>query len=495
MAIESVDMERALTYQAYAQQVIRSGKATAEQKGQITAKWGAEAVNKWLSVDSTEYQIDDVDYNASKEAGKDSAKDSTGYDGGKSYTSVHDAVSSLSGAGASVFSAVSGAKAGLGIKDAVTGKAADAATNTGARDAARASAYVAAGIAIATAAKYWLENPNKEQVDAANHLKESELPESQAALNEAQGIMEDASEEITEMTEEAEDINKDANSKMKNDKTLFDVYKQQYEALKTKKASGEQLTPDEKALMNQLTPQMKELGEGINTTSEETSSQVGDINDELGEYQEVFDESAETVAEVEGVTEFAEGFDENTRTMCYVEGGAQTLNSISGAFAGAKLLAGGPWSWALGIASMAAAASSTYAAGQQFSRASEVTEEIDMRSETQDLNTETNDIYNEELDNYTGNLEVIEDLELEVPDDTEVPPDTPVAAAGTKNENPFTSARTGQDDKNDKTQSPLTAGNDEPQQSSTRVQGNNNNVSAQESNNDGDNKKKAEKLI
>ena len=481
MAIESVDMDRALTSQAYAQQVIRSGKVSTDQKGQIAARWGADVVNQWLSVDSTDYHIDDVSYDAAKQNGTDAAKDSTGYDGGKSYSSVGSAALAAGQAGAA------------GVEMAATGVTGTVnMSGQGSLGFSGVCMYVAAGLCITNAAKYWLENPNKEQVDAANHLKENELPESQASLNEAQGIMADASEEITELTEEAEEINDEANTKMEEEKTLFDFYKQQYEALKVKKQSGEQLTPDEKQLMKQLAPLMEDLGENITDTSEETSEQVNDINDDLGEYQEVFDESAETVAEVEGVTEFAEGFDENTRTMCYVEGGSQTLNAATGAWAAAKLMAGPWWQWALAIATGVAAASSGVAAGQQFSRASEVSQEIDLRRETQDLNGETNEIYEEELDNYAGNLDTVEDLELEVPEDTEVPSDAATLSTDSGNSNPFVAVRTGQDEQQGGFQSPLTSGTDSSQQSGANTRAGNVNQQAEQTDNNQDAKKKPE---
>ena len=432
MSIESVDLERALESATYAQQMLRSGKVSTEQKGQLVAKWGAENVNKWLSVDTTEYQIDDADYDASKLAGKESAKQTTGYDGGKNYGSTVDATMAAAQVASTITFAANTAGGVFATTNLAAGyQAAQAATETteataasGTKGIGKASAYAAAILCIATAAKYWLQNPNKEQVDAANHLKENELPEAQGSLNEAQGLMEDASEEVAELTEEAEKTNEDANDKIEENKTLFDFYKQQYDALKAKKESGEALTPDEQALMKQLAPLMEDLNEDITTTSEDTSDQVNDLNDEIGEYQEVYDESAETIAEVEGVTDFAEGFDENTRTMCYVEGASQTLNALSGGYAAAKLMAGGPWQWALAIATGVAAASSTVAAGQQFQRAGQVSDEIDLRRETQDLGTTTNDMYDEELENYATNIEVVEDLELEIPEDMEVPTDS-----------------------------------------------------------------------
>ena len=401
MSIESVDLERALESATYAQQMLRSGKVSTEQKGQLVAKWGAENVNRWLSVDTTEYQIDDSDYNTSKEAGKETAIASTGYDGHKSYGSVVNTAISTGGA-----------VAARAIAPSAFGQL---------------SAIACAIISSVIAAKYYIEKPNKEQHSAAENLMEQEFPEAQGSLSETQGIMTDASEEITELTEEAESINDEANQKIEEDKTMFDFYKQQYDALKAKKESGEALTPDEQALMKQLAPLMEDLNEDITTISEDTSDDVNELNDNIAEYQDTFDESAETIAEVEGLTDYAEGFDENARTMMYVEGAGQCINSVSAGIAAARLyaMASGTFGATTAFAVLATAASvaSGIASGQQFSWASDMSKEIDMRRETQDKGTQTSDMYDEELENYAANMEIVDDLELEIPEDIEVPSD------------------------------------------------------------------------
>ncbi len=426
MSIESVDLERALESATYAQQMLRSGKVSTEQKGQLAAKWGAENVNKWLSVDTTEYQIDDADYDASKLAGKESAKQTTGYDGegGSTASAVGSAVGATGAAVGALAPNMMGNLAHNVVGESLT-KSLSLKKGVGETGVHKQlGAYATVILAAAVAAKYWISNHNKDEHEAANHLKENELPEAQGSLNEAQGLMEDASEEVAELTEEAEKTNEDANDKIEENKTLFDFYKQQYDALKAKKESGEALTPDEQALMKQLAPLMEGLNEDITTTSEDTSDQVNDLNDEIGEYQEVYDESAETIAEVEGVTDFAEGFDEQSRTLMYVEGASQGVNAASATRAAITLSASGWWNWAFAAVGYAAAASSAGAATQQFAWAGDMSKEIDVRRETQDLGTTTNDMYDEELENYATNIDVVEDLELEIPEDMEVPTDS-----------------------------------------------------------------------
>lgn len=455
MTINSVDMDKALSSASYAQQVLRSGNISAEQKGQLSAKWGAENINKWLSVDSTQYQIDDASYDAAKEAGKQAAIDTTGHDGSKTSTAsvAFDTGASVAGAVGTGMLIAGGGKATQQVSLAT---AKEGSKLTEAKGSTKTGAYIAAISAIAVALKYQIEKPNEEQYKAAMELHNQNgeganlLGEGSNSLTIAQNNMNEANEEVTQLTEEAEETNEEANDKIEENKTLFDFYRQQYENLKARKEAGEQLTPDERELMKQLAPLMEDLGEEINVTTEETSETVNDYNDEIADYQEVYDESAETMAEVEGITEYAESFDEDTRTKCYVEGGSQALNALSGAMASAKLFAGPWWQYILAGAAGVAAARSSLASAEQFGEASDIKEEIHFREGVQEYNAETNTMYEEELDNYAGNIDVIEDLELEVPNDLKVPQDAETIAATTNTSESGLSSETANTQETDK---------------------------------------------
>jgi len=279
----SVDMNRALTNEAYAASCIRRG-CDANTRCQITAQWGADKVKAWESVDSTQYEIDDVSYSNAYNTSKQNVKDSVGYSRGKDLGAIGDAALSVAGTGALIYNVANvglkttvnaSTKAAQAAKDAAKAaktaadtakdaaqKAANKAAQTAADETAtetakqsaqeaaetaqkaadkaqeaskeaadkasqettsknkgNTSAYIAAGIAIATAAKYTLEKPNKEQVRAANELLQNQLPESQGDLQNAQSDMLAASEEVTALTEEANEANEDANDKIEDDKT------------------------------------------------------------------------------------------------------------------------------------------------------------------------------------------------------------------------------------------------------------------------------------
>ena len=176
---------------------------------------------------------------------------------------------------------------------------------------------------------------------------------------------------------------------------------------------------------------MQQLGLDIEDISNDTTDSVGEIYDEMGTYQDTYDNAAETMGEVQGVTDYAESFDEATRTMCYVEGAAQTLNAASSAkssyeaFAlassGSWAFGATAWAYAFGVMGASGAAMSGVGVKEQFDWANKVSDEIDLRKETQDFNATSLEMYDENIDVYQGQLEGVEDLEMEIPEDMEDP--------------------------------------------------------------------------
>ena len=67
---------------------------------------------------------------------------------------------------------------------------------------------------------------------------------------------------------------------------------------------------------------------------------------------------------------------------------------------------------------------------QQTKWAGEVGNEIEMRKTTQDLGSTTSDIYDESIDGYEGSMAAVEDLELLIPEDMEVPEEAPTIPEG-----------------------------------------------------------------
>ncbi len=423
---------------------------SAKDMGEITQTWNTE-LTKWratakTSQDENKYEIADDDLNTAKNNAKNTIKDETGYNGKKGKMATRAAVD----VGVSAFGAVVSSTAwgnGLGQSVAQIGK-----TSCNPTGKTSASFVIAAPLALAVATTYMAKKPNKDAKEACDELQNS-MTDAQASLASAQGDMEDYASNVEELTDEATAQNEDANASIEDDKTEFDMYKASYDALMEKVNSGETLTEDEQNLLKELVPLMQKLGVSIQDTSDEATDIVGTLHEEIGTYQEGYDDAAATMAEVEGVTDYAEGFDSATRTMCYVEAAAQGLNAASGtqaaikatsvATSGSWAFGATAWAWAFAAMGYAGAAMSGVGTAQQIKWAKDVGTEIDMRKETQSLNVDTQAMYDENIDVYAGQLENVEDLELEIPDDIEAP-ETPETLTGengtpvtTSSDNPF----------------------------------------------------------
>ena len=406
---------------------------TNEDMGKITQAW-KDKLSSWqksVSNDENQYEFDDSEFENYKEKGKKAGEDATGYDGkqgGDYAATIGNAVAGAGGAAVSLCQ--HGLSAAKNVAVGITSKGAKMSMkDTG------WSAYVAAGLAIATALAYAIKKPNKESKEACDKLQ-GEMNNAQAETMAAQEEMASMGEELMSLSDEANEANEDANDDIKEQKAEYDLYMESYTTLKEKAESGKPLTDSEKELYEVLVKLMTETGKNIDKTSAEASDNVNDIYDDMGTYQDGYDNAAETIGNIEGLTDYAESFDKETRALCYVEGAAQTLNAASGAIAGARLLATGWANWAnmiLGIASVAAGVTSGVAAGQQFKWAGEVGNEIELRKGTQDLNAATNDVYDIEVDNYGAWMGGVEDLELNIPDDVEAPKDSALPqSAGTE---------------------------------------------------------------
>ena len=385
---------------------------SSKDMSEITATWSGQLKN-WKATatkDENKYEITDDNFNSAKENGKETAKDKTdGFDGKKS-------------------NAVPATTLGAGV--AATGCATAATFASGGASVAAGGGgmvfgIVGAGIVIANAIKYYAGGkPNKDAKEACDALQD-EMVNAQMAIAENQENMAEMDEELIALSDEAQLYNEDANEDVEEKKSEFDLYRASYDALKAKVEAGEPLSEDEKALYKELALLMQELGVGIEETSEETTDVVSEIYDEMGTYQDGFDTAAETIGEVEGLTDYAEGFDEATRRGCYVEAAGQTSNAAAGAIVGAKLIASATplsfWRYILGGAAIAAGVTSGIAAKEQFNWAGQVGKEIEERKAVQDLNAEASDVYDERIDNYAGYTETVEELELEIPDDMDAP--------------------------------------------------------------------------
>lgn len=459
-----------------------------EEMGKITSAW-SNKLESWqttVSSDENEYDFSDVDYRRYQDDGKDAAQDATGYDGSPAGNIAAGAGHAVGAAAGAVVSNLGTKLVSKSLSNAI-GEAAEEAVKVGTEkltmEAAKTSAEKAAvktaeklgeeaakkgggqtakvaanqvsqqvtkdagksigciigcSVGFATAAAYWISQPNKEEKEACDKLQ-AEMTGAQSALGGAQSEMEFMSDEIISLSDEANTLNEDTNEEIEEQKTEYDMYLQTMLTIQQKIESGEPLTESEKELYKEVVGYLQEIGVLIEETADNTTDEVADLYDTIATYQEGYDNTAQTMGEVEGLTDYAASIDSTTQTMCYVEGAAQSLNAASSAKSAYEAFALGTsgswffgataWAYVFGAMGAAGAVSSGIALGQQFTWAGEVGTEIEMRKATQDLNTDTMDIYTEEIDAYDGYMQGVEDLELEIPDEIAPPEETSVPVA------------------------------------------------------------------
>ena len=162
----------------------------------------------------------------------------------------------------------------------------------------------------------------------------------------------------------------------------------------------------------------------------EGDENVEAAKEEVAESQEVYDDAALKMEEVQAITDYSAEFDEATVDNAEM----MKIAGYAGVVGSAGVLAGGikgvsQWgNWA----AMAAGAVAIVEAGVSASNFSDIIKDqgeykaraeagVENRVATQDVNTATNDVYEEELDNYAGNIDLIDEIELTETSATETP--------------------------------------------------------------------------
>lgn len=413
-----------------------AAKQAAKNLAKKAAEEATKEAAKELGVEVSKEIVKEAGKEAAKQAGKEATKETVKQAAEKAATKAASeaatkAASEAAKEGGKEITKEAAAEAAKQGGEAVAGKVTEEAATEAVKDAGKSiGCIIGCVVGAATAAAYWIKQPNKEEKEACDKLQ-TEMTGAQATLADTQGEMQTMSDEIINLSDEANMLNEDTNEEIEEQKTEYDMYYETYLAIQEKIDAGEPLTESEKELYKEVIGYLSETGVLIEELSEDTTDEVSDLYDEIGTYQDGYDVAAESMGQIEGMTDYAASFDETTQTMCYVEGIAQTINAASSAksayeaFAlatsGSWAFGATAWAYAFGVMGAAAAVSSGIGAGQQFTWAGQVGTEIEMRKATQDLNTDTMDMYTEEIDAYDGMMQGVEDLELEIPDEIEAP--------------------------------------------------------------------------
>jgi len=397
---------------------------TSGEMGQICNKYSSEQRQAWINTatdDVNDYVIDDTKFENAKTAGKDAAKEKTGFDG-DTNTGVKIAKngSSIIMAGATALDG--GVKALKNIPNITKSGSLNGVEKMSKK--AKVGAYAEAIAAIAVAACYMIAKPNKEAVNAAKQMQETFTNETMGNLDAQAEVLCDTEDKIQESSDLATEANEQAQENIEEKKAEYDLYMESYMTILDKINKNEPLTDSEKALFEDLVKYLSTIGVDIDTIAEDTGDEVEDLYSDLEGFQADYDSVATEMANALGQTEFAASFDSTTKDLCVLEGVGQACNAVTGAMAGGKLLVRGWLDWvaaAVGAASIAAGIKSGFASVEQFKFADDVNAEIGVRKATEDLNTDLGDLYEEGLTYYEGSMTGVEDLELEMPDEVDAP--------------------------------------------------------------------------
>ncbi|MBQ7125666.1 hypothetical protein IJO12_01110, partial [bacterium] len=306
-------------------------------------------------------------------------------------------------------------KAEQGVKDA------NKELETGQKESNKENtmAYIAIGIATATAIKYWATKPNEEEKEAVVAMQEQIITGQQESAAAAQEMVNMEANAIA-LSDEAFAVNEAANNAMMVEKTEFDFFASSIEALQEKADTRGGLDKDEQALYQTLVTETQATSTIIDTISTDTTTEVNQLNDEILNYQDDFDSAAQSAINLQAMTEYTASFDKSTQNTCYVEGIGQGMNAYSATTASIKLLGNsGPcwWNYAIAAVGLAAAASSGIAVGQQMGYAQEIKGEMDVRTQAETVNASTIATYDTTIQGYGSAYEATMSLEMLVPED------------------------------------------------------------------------------
>ncbi len=427
MAINSVDMSKALKNEAYAAQVIRSGKCSGSERSQLAAQWGSDKITKWESVDSTQYEITDDDKSTARTKGEKRAEegaktDKDGNVNNEGFDGKSDGVESAVGTAA--VGAGSAVAAGVATASAVailTTKTADEASKKAFTNGWLAAVVGAAMLAVSLILKAM--NPNAEQAQACDNMapvmqdSQNELGEQQSALSETTNDVIESTDELSEASEEA---NKNTEAAQKDYEKLQARYQELVAKQEAAKSGGEPLTDAEKAEFQQLSGMLGTAFENLQNIKIEGDESLEEAKEAVEEKQEVYDNAAMKMEEVQEITDFSAEFDEATvdnakmvKTAAYVGIAGSALTVAAGASHLFKWITGESVGGAIAMAT-GAAAGVTFASvvKDQNNYIERAEAGVNNRQATEEVNLNTNDVYEEKLDNYAGSVDMMGEIEF-----------------------------------------------------------------------------------
>ena len=337
MAISAADMTKALNSPTYAERLLKNPNCalSEEQKTELTDKYGQNKVAEWQKAakDDNRYEIEDDSetqkpkVNEEKKAqGKQKAADETDHDGSS------DKAGSAAGAVTTGAVGVVAGAAGMATSLLLSVKAIAAKCAISAKTCCWVAA--AAGTALlAMAGAIKAANPNKDEAEALDKLRDDILPEAQDKMEESQQTIEDDSKEIEDSLEQAQKNKEESEKTVGKEVALMKSDKAEVEKFNNK--DEDKRTDADKSRAKSAMNKQAQRKSTIDTAIADTAETNGKVKEDVEACEQNIDTARDDASEAQGEVEFDEGFDEDTKKGASMLKTASTIGMIGSAGAAA----------------------------------------------------------------------------------------------------------------------------------------------------------------
>lgn len=306
--------------------------------------------------------------------------------------------------------------------------------------------------AFAVGTKYMLTKPNKDEHNELMDLQDAMETGNLDVANAAIGV-ENASENVDELNNEVATLEEDFNDELEAKEKELEEKENRLKELEEKARTEEGLSDDEQAEFDTLPMDIDTLKGEIKNLKDKTSKDVDGKNEDIESEEETIDDANAIFQNVDEIAEYASGYDEDTKTAATVEAVAQGANAAMGFGAAAALTFHSPMLFLTGYGqimrglALAGAGMSTYGTVEQVKIASDISEEIDVRSNLHNDIEESVEIADDTTENLESSLATTESISKDM-ENIDVDKSVDTSYIGTVNDNTVTSSE--EDDKKDK---------------------------------------------
>jgi len=278
-------------------------------------------------------------------------------------------------------------------------------------------------IALANALSYLFRGPNWAEHEELMNLEAVMLDKNEAVEN-AEDDAETAADKVESVVDETTAEQEKIQAEIKAKQEELDKLEAEKQELEGKMDSEEGLTDEEKARLEELGGQIEALHGEIEELNTQLKNITEDGTDKAENERKYFQNAEEITEEAKEAAELAATFDEVTQHNAKNEAIIQGINAATGAYAATVALAT-PFGQVAAIHGFAGAAISLGGTIQEIKIATDVAEEIEVRTELQSLVDGVDNNIDSELDELDISVDEINDVDE--PERSPEPEPTPEA--------------------------------------------------------------------